>query len=48
MKHLLGACEDHASHLDIRDLVIVGTVVLSINLLIKLKEKNEIRKSKQR
>ena len=29
LKHLFGTCQDHASHLDLRDIVIIAIVVIT-------------------
>ena len=38
LKHFFGACEDHATHLDLRDIIIIATAIVALTLLSKLKK----------
>ena len=41
LNHLLGTCQDHASHLDLRDLAIIATVAIAFILIVKTKRNEQ-------
>ena len=44
LNHLLGTCQDHASHLDLRDILIIATIAIAFILTVKTKRNEEDRK----
>lgn len=44
LKHLLGTCQDHTSHLDLRDIVIIAIVAIALILIVKTKSNEQTRR----